>query len=102
VIKNAAEATGTETISIDLMERLRVFALRLEQCSDSELRSAYEAQRVAGTDRAGEALCFIDVCLEDARRRVLDISDWCGLIVSVPCGVNDDASADSETEDDSS
>jgi hypothetical protein len=57
---------------------------------------------VAGADRADEALCFIGVCLEEATRRGLDISDWPGVIVSVPSGVNDDATADSETEDDSS
>jgi hypothetical protein len=84
------------------MERLRVFALRREQGSASELRSAYEAQLVAEVDRADEVLCYIGVCLEEARRRGLDISDWRCLIVSVPSGVNDDTSADSKTEDDSS
>ena len=97
-----AKANGTDTIPLQLMERLRVFAQRLEQCSDSELRSAYEAQRVAGADRADEVLCYIGVCVEEARRRGLDISDWRCLIVSVQSGVNDDARADSETEDDSS
>jgi hypothetical protein len=70
-VKKRPKATWTDTIPIDLTERLRVFALRLEQGSDSELRSAYEA----GTDLADEVLCYIGVCLEEARRRGLDISD---------------------------
>jgi hypothetical protein len=36
------------------------------------------------TEHDGVALCFFSLCLDEPKRRALDISYWPPLIVSVP------------------
>jgi hypothetical protein len=53
----------------------------LEQCTDAELRSAYYAELTATTE---EFACFVGLCLEEARGRGLDTSEWPSLTVTIP------------------
>jgi hypothetical protein len=100
VEQTARKRLGINTIPSDLLDRLHDFVLQLESGSDFELRNAYETQLGKGADNRDEALCSIALCLDEARRRGLDISHWPGSTLCVPSGVSGPSATDPVTEQD--
>ena len=70
---NRARTRGQSKIT-DLLERLRAFAVCLEQCTGAEVRNAYDAEMGTRTEQSEEQLCFVGLCLAEAKRRGLDTS----------------------------
>jgi hypothetical protein len=81
------------------MERLRTFGRLLEHCADEDLRSAYDAKIRAAIEPKGEALCFVGLCVAEAKRRGLDTADWPSLVVAVPIGSEEEVAAVPVTDD---
>jgi hypothetical protein len=69
-----------------LLERLRAFAVCLEQCTGAEVRNAYDAEMGAMTEQSEEQLCFVGLCLAEAKRRGLDTSAWPDTTVILAAG----------------
>jgi hypothetical protein len=84
---------------LDLMERLRTFGRLLEHCADEDLRSAYDAKIRAAIEPKGEALCFVGLCVAEAKRRGLDTADWPSLVVAVQIGPEEEVAAVPVTND---
>jgi hypothetical protein len=81
------------------MERLRTFGRLLEHCADEDLRSVYAAKIRAAIEPKGEALCFVGLCVAEAKRRGLDTADWPSLVVAVPIGSEEEVAAVPVTDD---
>jgi hypothetical protein len=84
---------------LDLLERLPTFGRLLEHCADEDLRSAYDAEIRTAIEPKGEALCFVGLCVAEAKRRGLDTADWPALVVAVPIGPEEEVAAEPVTDD---